>query len=1777
MSDIFASEGIQPDEIAPLPAAATDINSLGERQGTPSGRPAGIVSLTQPKQIQDPQPINTPQAAPGAIPQLTPNIDDGENAQPASNDNQDSIQIPDKPAPDQITDTGAALEQPGKPKDLFQTEGIAAPSIGEQNIDAFNNGVYLNQPSSDPNVQAAQQYAKQDEDQITMLAKTRFSPEQLEKWKDKPIGFWEAFDKLDTSQVVPGGGLKRLYDAGDILYIGDKIKNGEEVTAADQEKLNAYVDQEIEMRLRGFSWGGKIAYTGSQIPAFAIEFAATGGAGKVAQKAVVKGAEELAINQAVKVAAGVATRIGVQSALMVPSIASKYGDQRLNAITTVTDKGQLVMHDATESPAVSALKAYGYTAAEVAGQLAAPVIGKYVVSPVTKAVSTPLIAGVNQLPAVVKMSLYNAYKTIQPNAQVSKVLTQLGWTGMLEQLGANRVTDALHGATDLAVDKNYTASDYIDHLTPSGDQLLLEAGLIGIGGSVSTATHVSFNLMKSKGMSDSAASETVNNMSENEKEQFNQDNLPTPKSGYPKTKIDPYFEKKITTPPFDVDNKISYTDAKPGSAEFNRTAEIDAEYGYETRQYPELQEKPPTEGTKSVTAAPTSAAPEQAPTPAANAVIDAQGFENLDKGQPLINAKDDYRVSKQGDGYRVTALKAGKESPDYFEQDGLSKDELQQFLSARQNISQDNAPAPETAKMLAAEAPEGSFTEAQDFADGKPINGDTPEADMVRSQVDATEAKDPPPIIDDESMFNQAYRQLFNDLQPIQELPGKAAARGAKIKPGENAKLLTAVYAQNIETIRENLQVATSNWNEDGNRVVTGKSLKAITDDFDNIFITKEASREQRQKDFQDYLLAQRFLELKNVKEEAVTEEQIGKSITDLAKLQDKYGDDYKMIDTLATEVYDFQKRILNNLVTSGVMKPETYDMLVNKYPKYVPLQRVMDEQFSGALTSKGTFADANMNKVIKKLKGSDKEVKNVFHNIIGNTARILDLAMRNKVTGSVVNLKDFLPEYIQRAEIPIVKKGTAEVKVSYDAKLREKLTTAIEQLGGEFKHEKSVKVKGYKNVLGSYSEEESAVRLKIGSNEGTLSHEFGHMLDHKLGLREKMLKDPEVKKELQKLAEDRLSAKQELEPGEEGLKFKETERQIGSDKYLKYIKNDHEIIANFYDAYVNSPKQVDEIAPRAKEAFEKIIDADPNLAFVKDIKPSTNRAEETVTKNVYGEADYEQPNTVRYYRDGVREDYRIAKPIADAMKNLSPYKIGLVEKILTAPLKISAAVLRTGATLTPEFVVRNIMRDQHDAFLQSNVGYKPWNFARGLFSAIGHDDLYHQWASSGGKFNSYMSLDDAGIAKAYKELFNPKGKLERYLKNPLNIMHDISQAGEQGTRIGVFSAAKNKGLSDIEAAYASLEATLNFARGGSVGKRINRYIPFFNAGLQAGDKLVRTFKNNPKALTFWGVATITVPSVLLTGYYLYGAPDKDRQEYLQIPQWQKDMFWLVKVGDQWKRYPKPFTYGYLFGSIPERMMNWAYAGDKPEMKNAFTSTVAGLASSVSPVNDWSAVLPPIVKAVVQDITNYDFFRGKPIYPKWMDELTPEKRSTKYTTETSKVLGEKLGMSPAMIDSTVNELAGGSGKYALDAGDKILKQVKEWNGEKVPAKPIDPADIPLIKAFAVRNPSGFGSNSAQEFFEKYDKVSQERATFKKLAGQEQSQYLKDNSGAINQYGMMNAAYKQMRAVQKQADAIYDDKNMSGEQKTQRIDKLDDMITNIARNANLQYIKATRKP
>lgn len=477
--------------------------------------------------------------------------------------------------------------------------------------------------------------------------------------------------------------------------------------------------------------------------------------------------------------------------------------------------------------------------------------------------------------------------------------------------------------------------------------------------------------------------------------------------------------------------------------------------------------------------------------------------------------------------------------------------------------------------------------------------------------------------------------------------------------------------------------------------------------------------------------------------------------------------------------------------------------------------------------------------------------------------------------------------------------------------------------------------------------------------------------------------------------------------------------------------------------------------------------------------------AEAGETKTIFRPSQFKpKGNIIEYFDGGKRKYLEVNSNLYQAMTGLNETSVSLFTKIMSQP----AQWLRTGATITPEFMLRNPIKDQFTALMQTKFGFKPFIDSGGAVAEImGKSDVYYDWLRSGGAYSSFVELSRDNVKKVLNDLKGRPNLIKR-----LNIIaraQDISQLLEQATRLGTYKAATKSGLSPIEAGFESREATVDFARRGAKTKDINSVIAFFNAGIQGTDKSIRAAINDPAGFAAKGIATITIPSLL--SYIL----NHDDEGYKELPRWQKDLFWIFKVGETYIRMPKPFVYGQVFGSIPERFLEYLDTQDP----SAFDKLSKSLYESISPVSGEpiSGLLPTTIKPLIENATNWNFFLQRSIVPEGKKRLLPEEQYQKNTSETAKILGKELKYSPAKLENIVGGYFGGTGRYALETGDLAIKRIKKVTGQPItPERPIELSDLPLIRGFVTRSPYSGSAESIQRFFDNRKRISELSNTFK---------------------------------------------------------------------------------
>lgn len=602
----------------------------------------------------------------------------------------------------------------------------------------------------------------------------------------------------------------------------------------------------------------------------------------------------------------------------------------------------------------------------------------------------------------------------------------------------------------------------------------------------------------------------------------------------------------------------------------------------------------------------------------------------------------------------------------------------------------------------------------------------------------------------------------------------------------------------------------------------------------------------------------------------------------------------------------------------------------------------------------------------------------------------------------------------------------------------------------------------------------------------------------------------------------------------------------------IKKIKGSAKDIIDPFESMITNAYKVTDFVERARvgRSIANLRNASPELAeMIKPIRPKivpvAKHGEELIFRPSFFAPD---KNTIMVFENGKRKFYQVPEDVFKAVSGMMESDVGVIMKVLAFP----ARTLRAGATLTPEFMGRNPLRDQLTAFVFSKYGYVPGvDLAKGIFNTVGKTDLHGRWLAGGGAHSMLVSLDRVTSQATLAKVLGAKD-IKGMVKNPIEALRMLSEFGEKGTRVGAFGRAVKKGVSDLEAAFESRDITLDFARRGSQTRAVNMLVAFWNAQVQGLNKTVRAFRERPMQTTFKAASGITLPSVLL---YLNNRNDP---RYQELPQWQKDLFWILPIGDKGPiiRIPKPFEVGIIFGTVPEHILTWMDKND-PE---ALTSAAKTLMEASAP-----GYIPTGLQPIIENVANYSFFRQRPIVSEGKQALPKELQAERYTSETAKEVGKLIKQSPAKIENLFVSYTGGLGKYALDASDKLLKTLGVISPPSEPSKTL--ADRPFIRAFVAREPIGSGSESVNKFYKFYDEANQTKAAVKGLAegGKETEavNYLRNHPAGFYTKGL-NKVARTFSDLRKKRDAVLDSRDLNPEQKKRAIDALDKIMTEIAR-------------
>lgn len=495
---------------------------------------------------------------------------------------------------------------------------------------------------------------------------------------------------------------------------------------------------------------------------------------------------------------------------------------------------------------------------------------------------------------------------------------------------------------------------------------------------------------------------------------------------------------------------------------------------------------------------------------------------------------------------------------------------------------------------------------------------------------------------------------------------------------------------------------------------------------------------------------------------------------------------------------------------------------------------------------------------------------------------------------------------------------------------------------------------------------------------------------------------------------------------------------------------------------------------------------------------------------------------------------------------------------------------------------------------------------ARGVFKS-GTDDgqkmqkiysLYLQSGASGaGRTSTYRKDIEQQLVDIYKKKYKDFGLKQSSIEQFKEIAGYVSEISEEATRFENFVLELKKNLTNkmsyrnaVEsAAVSTRRLTQDFAIKGSLSKQINAFVPYFSARLggyyNAYEKYESTLRNAQNK--YWEVYNknlegkseeelknpetfekakeeankakmriIAKPLLTILALLAFNTTrkavvqdDKNIQELSEQKKMDNYVFPNPLNAKEVITAKKPqgalkdvinsaeFVQDLVTGNIKEEKV-----GDK------FVSLISSILKNNSGVDDFSGLIPPIIKVPLEIATNKDwYFNSEIVKDNDLQNLKPEDQYYEYNTNLSIKLGKILKKSPAQIDFSIRNIFG-QASYDLWSGFSSVFDFFEGNQK---------ADMGASDKFILKRFFANPNNNSESVTDLYNK--QDELTVKK-------NYNEITSDESKQLENIQDATSIISNINKKIKAIKNDSNLSSKEKGEQIYELQQQRTDTARQA-----------
>jgi hypothetical protein len=483
-----------------------------------------------------------------------------------------------------------------------------------------------------------------------------------------------------------------------------------------------------------------------------------------------------------------------------------------------------------------------------------------------------------------------------------------------------------------------------------------------------------------------------------------------------------------------------------------------------------------------------------------------------------------------------------------------------------------------------------------------------------------------------------------------------------------------------------------------------------------------------------------------------------------------------------------------------------------------------------------------------------------------------------------------------------------------------------------------------------------------------------------------------------------------------------------------------------------------------------------------------------------------------------------------------------------------SKRLLTNAITADPAFMLANFVRDTLSNWVISDTSVRPITDAvRGVAATLRNDPELMQLMMAGAGGGGFYDSAPEDVRKLIASRV-PAGNQRAFLdsvvgpKNLWQVWRKIGAAAENANRVATFRRVLAGGGTVAEAAYQARDV-LNFTMAGdfSAMRWLTQSVPFLNARVQGLYRLYRGARDNKRAFLLKGAMLGAASMALLL-------KNQDDDRYEELPDWDKDTYWHLFVGDEHYRIPKPFEVGALFSTIPERISRTAAGRDSAKLLMQRLTAMFADTFAFNPT-------PQLIKPIIEQYANKSMFTDSPIVGAAELNLQPEAQFTPWTSETMREFAQAMPgfapewlRSPRRLEAALRAYTGSMGMYMLSAADAATRTALGYPDE--PTRKLH--DLPVVGRFW-RDPDPRHTKYADQMYEMLDEVNAVNSTINRYTRErrfeEAAEMREGNKSKLAVRARLNRLATNVRNINQQIRLIQLDERMDGDTKRTRIDAL----------------------